>query len=60
MIHNPKDLSPDQKLAIERLLGRPSVGGGDEPERSVEELKRLSGKGHSRGWRFNRDEIHQR
>jgi hypothetical protein len=37
-----------------------TVAGGDDAERSIEEFKRLSGKGHSRGWRFNRDEIHQR
>ena len=30
----------------------------DESEHSIEELKRLSGQGDSRGWRFNRDEIH--
>lgn len=32
----------------------------DDPERSIEEFKRLSGRGNSRGWRFNRDEIHER
>ncbi len=37
-----------------------SVAGGDDPERSIEELRKLSGRGHSRGWRFNRDEIHER
>jgi hypothetical protein len=37
-----------------------TVVGGDDPERSIEEFKQLSGKGHSRGWRFNRDEIHER
>ena len=37
-----------------------TVAGGDDPERSIEEFKRLSGKGHSRGWRFNRDEVHDR
>jgi Family of unknown function (DUF6364) len=37
-----------------------TVAGGDDPERSIEEFKRLSGQGHSRGWRFNRDEIHER
>ena len=36
------------------------LAGGDDPERSVEEFERLSGRGHSRGWRFNRDEIHER
>ena len=37
-----------------------TVAGGDDPERSIEEFRRLSGQGHSRGWRFNRDEIHAR
>ncbi len=32
----------------------------DDPERSIAELKSLSGRGHSRGWRFNRSEIHDR
>lgn len=37
-----------------------TVAGGDDPERSIEEFNRLSGQGHSRGWRFNRDEVHER
>ncbi len=37
-----------------------TIAGTDDPERSIEELRRLSGHGHSRGWRFNRDEIHER
>jgi hypothetical protein len=36
------------------------LAGGDDAERSIEEFKRLSGRGDSRGWRFNRDEIHER
>ena len=36
------------------------LAGGDDPERSITEFKRLSGRGHSRDWRFNRDEIHER
>jgi hypothetical protein len=36
------------------------LAGGDDPEQSVAEFKRLSGQGHSRGWRFNREEIHER
>ena len=39
---------------LEKLVG------SDDPERSIEEFKRLSGRGNSRGWRFNRDEIHER
>lgn len=37
-----------------------SVAGEDETEQDIEEFGRLSGKGHSHGWRFNRDEIHER
>jgi hypothetical protein len=37
-----------------------AIAGGDDAERSIEEFKRLSGQGHSRGWRFNREEIHER
>ena len=29
-------------------------------EEDVAELRRLSGQGGSRGWKFNRDEIHER
>jgi Family of unknown function (DUF6364) len=36
------------------------LAGGDNPEQSIEEFRRLSGKGHSRGWRFDRSEIHER
>ena len=36
------------------------LAGGDDPERSIEEFRKLSGRGHSRGSRFNRNEIHER
>ena len=36
------------------------LAGGDDAERSIEEFNHLSGRGHSRGWRFNRNEIHDR
>lgn len=34
----------------------------DDAERDIKELRRLTklGKGHSGGWRFNRNEIHER
>ena len=31
-----------------------------DTERSIEEFERLSGRGDSGGWRFNRDAIHSR
>ena len=34
--------------------------GEKDAERSIAEFERLSGGGHSRGWRFRRDEIHER
>jgi hypothetical protein len=37
-----------------------TLAGTDDPERSIDEFRRLSGRGHSHGWRFNRDEIHER
>jgi hypothetical protein len=37
-----------------------NLAGGDDPEKSIAEFKLLSGKGHSRGWRFDRHEIHER
>jgi len=37
-----------------------TVAGGEDAERSIAEFKRLSGKGHSHGWRFSRDQIHER
>ena len=37
-----------------------SLAGMDDAERSIEEFERLSGQGNSHGWRFDRDEIHER
>ncbi len=41
---------------IDRLAGSTDI------ERNIREWKRLSdeGQGRSKGWRFNRDEIHER
>ena len=45
------------QLVREYLQG---LAGGDDAERSIEEFNQLSGRGDSRGWRFNRNEIHDR
>ena len=37
-----------------------TLAGEDDPERGIAEFERLSGTGDSKGWRFNRDEIHDR
>jgi hypothetical protein len=36
------------------------VAGDDDVERRIEEFHRLSGKGNSHGWKFNRDEVYER
>jgi antitoxin component HigA of HigAB toxin-antitoxin module len=41
-------------------IGPQSPAGGDDPERSIEELEHLSGRGDSHGSHSNRDEIHER
>jgi hypothetical protein len=32
----------------------------DDPDADMEEFRRLSARGDSRGWRFHRDEIYER
>jgi len=32
----------------------------DDPQRDIEELRQLSGKEHSRGWKYNREDMHER
>ena len=36
------------------------LAGTDNVEADMEEFERLSGRGNSHGWRFNRDEIYER
>jgi len=51
-----KSLNQLVREYLEQLTGH------DRAEREVEELRRLSaeGGGRSRGWRFDRDELHER
>ncbi len=46
--------------AVRRFLEE--LAGSDSAERDVAKLRELSARagGHSRGWRFNRDEVHER
>jgi replicative DNA helicase len=37
-----------------------TMAGDDDAEQDIAEFRRLSGKGNPRGWKFNRDEIHER
>ncbi len=34
--------------------------GDEDVDRDIDELRRTSGTGDSRGWKFNRDELHER
>ena len=43
---------------IRNYLAR--LGGDDNPERSIHEFERLSGRGYSRGECFDRNAIHDR
>ena len=49
-------MSLDQLIRhyLEDLTDRPSA------EAEIAEFRRLSGQGNSQGWKFNRDEIHER
>jgi hypothetical protein len=51
-----KGMSLDQLIRhyLEDLTAQPSA------EADIAELRRLSGQGNSQGWRFNRDEVHER
>jgi hypothetical protein len=51
-----RGMSLDQLVRhyLEELTTRSSA------EDDITELRRLSGQGNSQGWRFNRDEIHER
>ncbi|HLM81778.1 MAG TPA: hypothetical protein VK302_14325 [Terriglobales bacterium] len=46
--------------AVTRLVGKSQKPTGSNAEQWIEEFERLSGSGHSDGWHFDRDEIHQR
>jgi hypothetical protein len=51
-----KSLNQLVREYLERLVG------SEDAERDVEELRRLSAesRGRSRGWRFRREELHER
>ena len=51
-----KGMNLDQliRYLLEDLTAQPSA------EVDIAELRRLSGQGNSQGWKFNRDEVHER
>jgi len=48
------DLDQLVRNLLEDLTAQPS------PEADIAELRRLSGQGNSQGWKFDRDEVHER
>jgi hypothetical protein len=65
-MHISKGLARARKKAsalvqtVTRLIGKSQKRTGSNAEQWIEEFERLSGSGHSDGWHFDRDEIHQR
>lgn len=48
------------KSIYHRLRTSSRKSGGLDVEQWIEEFERLSGQGHSNGWRFDREQIHRR
>jgi hypothetical protein len=46
--------------ALNRIFRNPQTRTTTDADEWIAEFERLSGRGHSDGWRFDRDEIHQR
>lgn len=49
----------DRSLAIAAAGLRSGRAHSGDSEASIKEFSRLSNRGHSNGWRFSRDEIHE-
>lgn len=49
-----KSLNQLVREDLERLIGRQHL------DDDLEEFRSLDGKGDSRGWKFNREELHER
>ena len=47
-----------QARAVLDAIAASGIDGSKSPD--IAELRRLSGRGHSKGWKFNRDEIYER
>lgn len=53
-----RDMGTDlNRLIVEYLEG---LAAQPSPEQDIQELRRLSGQGDSGGWKFDREEIHER
>lgn len=48
--------------SLDQLVGDylQEFASGNDPEQWIDEFRRLSGRGGSDGWQFDRDEIHKR
>ena len=60
-----RQIAEDMGMTLEQLILRyledlTAQSAQSTAEEDVAELRRLSGRGNSQGWKFNRDEIHER
>ena len=51
-----KTINQDIREHLQHIAGEDDL----ELERDLEMFERLSGLGNSNGWKFNRDEVHER
>jgi hypothetical protein len=62
LAHRAQQVAESQGMSLDQLIRhyledltvRPSA------EEGIAEFRRLSGQGNSQGWKFSRDEIHER
>lgn len=64
VVERAQNVARERGKSLEELLGElvEQLAAQDDAERDIQELRRLSreSRGRSRGWRFDRDEIHER
>jgi hypothetical protein len=57
-----QQVAESQGMSLDQLIRRYLQDLTTQPsaEEDIAELRRLSGRGDSQGWTFNRDEVHER
>ncbi len=64
LVERAQNVARHRGKTLDELLGElvRQLAEQDDAERDIQELRRLSheGGGRSRGWRFDREEIHER
>jgi hypothetical protein len=62
IVSRARSMAAALSKSLNRIIGKDpqALVGRRYTERSIEEFERLSSQGFSHGWRFSRDELHQR